>query len=326
MMTRRDFFIALPVSAAALAAQTPRPGSGQAPRLGSGQAPRLGSGQAGAAKRIGIVDDDLDNYHTRVYLEAIRGPLKDRGYVVAGATSLQHEKSRAWAAKNGLEYYDTAAALDKVADVYAVIAPSTPGTHEELCGLVLPFGKTTFVDKTFAPDVAAAGRIFKLADRHKVALQTSSALRYTAVQKHVAAVGRDQVRHVVTWGPGRSYDEYAIHPVEAAVSCLGPEARALMRRGTDPESQLLVDFSDGRTAVVNVYNRRNTPYAASVTTAKETRYLEVDTKPLFVDAAAAMLDFFAAGRELVDRRETMAVMRILEAARDPAALERFVKL
>jgi hypothetical protein len=110
------------------------------------------------------------------------------------------------------------------------------------------------------------------------------------------------------------------------VSCLGPEAQSLMRRGTDPESQLLINFSGGRTAVVNVYNRRKTPYAASVTTSKETRYIEVDTKPLFVDAAAAMLEFFAAGKEQFDRRESMAVMRILDAARDPAAFERFVKL
>src|SRR3954470_6038314 len=223
MMTRRLFLAGLPLSASALAAQDSAP------------------------KRIGFVDDDLDNYHSRVYLEAIRGPLKERGYVVAGATALQHEKSRAWAAKKRLEYYDTAAALDKAVDVYAVLAPSTPATHEELCGLVLPFGKTTFVDKTFAPDVAAGERIFALADRHKAVLQTSSSLRYTAVQKYVAGVGREQVRHVVTWGPGRSYDEYAVHPVEAAVSFLGPEVQALMRRGTDPESQLLIDFSGGRT-------------------------------------------------------------------------------
>jgi hypothetical protein len=39
-----------------------------------------------------------------------------------------------------------------------------------------------------------------------------------------------------------------------------------------------------------------------------------------------MLDFFAAGKELVDRRETMAIMRILDASRDPAALQGFVKL
>ena len=176
------------------------------------------------------------------------------------------------------------------------------------------------------PQSAAAERIFKLADQHKVALQTSSALRYTAVQKYVAEVGKENVRHVVAWCPGGSYDEYAVHAVETAVSCLGPEAQSLMRRGSDPESQLLVNYSGGRTAVINVYNRRKTPYAASVTTAKETRYLEVDTKPLFVDAAAAMLEFFAAGKEQVDRRESMAVMRILDAARDPAALERFVKL
>ena len=301
MMTRREFLAASPAAAAAIAAQD-------------------------APRRIGFVDDDLDNFHARVTLEAIRGPLKERGFVVSGATALKHEKSRAWAAKNGLEYFETAAALDKAVDVFAILAPSTPGTHEELCGAVFPFGKTTFVDKTFAPDVATADRIFKLADRHKVAIQTSSALRYTAVQKFVAEAGREQVRHVVAWGPGRSYDEYAVHPVEMAVSCLGADARALMRRGKEPESQLLIDFSEGRTAVVNVYNRRKTPYAASITTSKETRYIEVDTKPLFVDAAQAMLAFFAAGKEQVDRRETMAVTRILEASRDPAALERFVKL
>jgi predicted dehydrogenase len=280
----------------------------------------------GAPRRIGFVDDDLDNFHARVYLEALRGPLKDRGCVVAGATALQAEKSRAWAAKNNLEYFESVAALDKVVDCYAVLAPSTPKTHEELCGRVLPFGKATFIDKTFAPDAKAAERIFALADQHKAVLQTTSALRYTAVQKYVAGVGPQEVRHVITWAPGGSYDEYAIHPLEMAVSCLGPEVRSLMRRGTDAESQLLLNFSEGRTAVVNVHVKKKTPYAASVTTTKETRYFEVDTKPLFVDAAAGMLDFFAAGKPLVDRRETLTLMRILDAARDPAARESFIKV
>jgi hypothetical protein len=77
---------------------------------------------------------------------------------------------------------------------------------------------------------------------------------------------------------------------------------------------------------VNVHTQRKTPYAAMVTTSKESKYIEVDTKPLFVDAAAALLDFFAAGRELVDRQETLTLMRLLDAARDPAALEGGVKL
>jgi len=298
MLTRRAFLAAAPLTAAAL-------------------------GAARAENRIAFVDDDLDNFHARVFLEAIRGPLKERGYVLTGATALQHDKSRAWALKNDLRYFDDPAELAKTADCFAILAPSTPHTHEKLCEMILPFGRTTFVDKTFAPDVATARRIFDLADKHKVALQTSSALRYTAAQK---AAKVEDVRHVIAWGPGRSYDEYAIHPVELAVSLLGPEAVALSRRGTGAESQLRIDFSGGRTAVVNVYTQRKTPYAASITTAKETRYVEIDTKPLFVDAASAMLDFFAAGRPLVDRRETMTVMRILEASRDPAALDGGVRL
>lgn len=301
MPTRREFLAAASAAAAGLAMQSP-------------------------PKRIAFADDDLDNYHARVFLEALRGPLRERGWIVAGATALQAGKSRAWAAKQELPWFDDAAALDKVADAWTVLAPSTPATHEELCGRVLPFGKPTFVDKTFAPDVASGRRIFELADRHRAAIQTSSALRYTAVQRFAAQAGPAEVRHVVAWGPGRSYEEYVIHPVELAVSCLGPDAVFLRRRGSEPESQLQIDFSGGRTAVVNVYNGRKTPYAASVTTTKETRYVEVDTKPLFVDAASAMLDFFAAGEARVDRRETMTILRILEASRDPAALDRGVAL
>lgn len=288
--------------------------------------PPRASAQDKPVRRIGFVDDNLDNFHARVYLELIRDALKDRGFVVSGATALENEKSRAWAKQHKLEYYESAEELNKVVDYFAILAPATPRTHQELCARVFPFGKTTFVDKTFAPDHATAEKIFALADQHRLAVQTSSALRYTAVQTFVGKVGRDRIRHVVTWGPGSNYDEYVIHPVEMAVSCLGDEVVSLMRRGTEPESQLLINFTGGRTAVVHVYNKKQTPYAASVTTDKETRYFEVDTKRLFVDAATAMLDFFARGKPDVERRESLAIMRILDASRDRAALERFVKV
>ena len=52
-------------------------------------------------KRIGFVDDNLDNFHARVYLKAIRETLKDRGYTVAGGMGIRTQESRAWAKKNG---------------------------------------------------------------------------------------------------------------------------------------------------------------------------------------------------------------------------------
>ncbi len=276
--------------------------------------------------RIGFVDDNLDNFHARTYLRILRAELKDRGFVVSGATALQAEKSRRWANEHDVPYFDTVERLNKVVDYFAVLAPATPQTHLGLCQQVLPLGKTTFVDKTFAPDTATAEKIFALADKHKVAMQSSSALRYTAIQKHVAEAGRDNLRHMISWGGGSNFDEYVIHPLELVISCMGHEVETVMRRGDEPHSQLLLNFTRDRTAVVNVYTKSRTPYAASVTTAKETSYIPVDTKQLFVDAAAGMLDFVAAGKPLIDRRETLAIMRIIDAARDPATKQEFVKI
>ena len=276
------------------------------------------------ARRIGFIDDDPDNFHANVYLRILRNELKQRGYVVAGVTALQAERGRAWAKKNGVPYYASVEELAAHVEFFAVLAPSTPATHLKLCQQAFLHGKPTFVDKTFAPSATIARRIFQLADQHNVPVQTSSALRYTNVQDYVLRVGRSNVRHMVAWGGGRSFDEYAVHPVELVISCMGHRVRQLMRRGREPEVQLLLDFDDGRTAVVNVYTRARTPFAAAVTTVQQTRYLAVDTKSLFVRACAAMLDFFDARRPLVDRRETMAIMHILDLARQLQSEHRFV--
>ena len=90
-----------------------------------------------------------------------------------------------------------------------------------------------------------------------------------------------------------------------------------MRRGADHEAQVLIDFSGGRTAVANVYLKTRTPYAASVTTADSTRYIEVDTGRLFVDALGGILDFFDRGKPTIDRKESLTIMRIMDAALDP---------
>ncbi len=278
------------------------------------------------ANRIGFVDDNLDNFHSRTYLRILRSELKDRGFVIAGATALQAESSRRWADKNKVPYFDSVERLNEVVDYFAVLAPSNPQVHLDLCQKVLPLGKTTFVDKTFAPDAATAEKIFELADKHRVSMQTSSALRYTAVQEYVTKAGRETLRHMTSWGVGSNFDEYVIHPLELVVSCMGHEIESVMRRGGEPHSQLLLNFSGNRTAVVNVYTKSRTPYAASVTTTKETRHIPVDTKRLFVDAAAGMLDFFEAKNPLIDRKETMTVMRIIDAARLPATKKGFVKV
>lgn len=280
----------------------------------------------GGEKRIGFVDDNLENFHANVYLQLLRNELKHRGYVVAGCTGLRPRAGRKWADANGVAWFSNADGLNEAVDCFMVLAPSTPETHLELCEQVFPFGKPTYVDKTFAPDLRTARRIFALADRHRVPMQTSSALRYTEVQGYVEAVGHREIRHMVTWGGGRSFGEYAIHPLELAVSCLGPGVRRVMRRGTGRQSQLLLDYTGGRTAVVNVYTGSSTPFAASVTTAKATRYFQVDSGRIFMNTADAVLDLFESGEPGIDRKESLIIRRILDVARQKRALSGFVNL
>ena len=280
----------------------------------------------GGEKRIGFVDDNLENFHANVYLKLLRNELKHRGFVVAGCTGLRPRPGRKWAEANGVAWFSNADGLNEAVDCFMVLAPSTPETHLELCERVFPFGKPTYVDKTFAPDVRTAGRIFALADRHRVPMQTSSALRYTEVQGYVETVGHSQVRHMVTWGGGRSFGEYAIHPLELAVSCLGPGVRRVMRRGSGSQSQLLLDCTGGRTAVVNVYAGSSTPFAASVTTAKATRYFQVDSGRIFLNTADAVLNLFESGEPGIDRKESLIIRRILDVAGQKRALSGFVNL
>lgn len=277
-------------------------------------------------KRIGFVDDNLENYHANVYLKLLRNDLKDRGFTVDGCFGTQQSSGREWAEKNGVPYFSDVRALNDAVDYYMILAPSNPETHFDLCQKVFPFGKPTYVDKTFAPNLAIAKRIFALADKHKIPMQTTSALRYTEVQNYVNSVGRKNVQHMITYVAGGSFGEYAVHPIELFVSCMGPNVKRLMRRGTKNQTQLLLDLTGNRTAVVNVFPKTRTPYAASVTTKEETKYFAIDTSKIFLNTASAVLDLFETGKPNIDRKESLIIRRIQDVAEQKRALKGFVQL
>jgi predicted dehydrogenase len=279
------------------------------------------------AKRIGFVDYNPDNFHANIFLKFLREDLSARGFTVSGCHALLDSEAKEWSSKNEVCYFESPDELNENVDVFAVLAPSNPEVHLDLCERVLKFGKTTYVDKTFAPSLEVAEQIFGLADEHGTAIQTTSSLRYTEVQDFVYQNGgREAVRHMISWGPGGSFGEYAIHPVETIISCMGEEALALIRRNDGDFSQLIINFSDSRTAVVNVCTNSKTAYSASVTTAEQTAYIPVDTGKLFLNMTSSMLDFFAAGEPSIPRAESLMIRQILDAAMRPEACESFVDL
>ncbi|MBT5146667.1 MAG: Gfo/Idh/MocA family oxidoreductase [Gemmatimonadetes bacterium] len=279
------------------------------------------------AGRIGFVDDCLDNFHADVYLQLLRGELADLGFTVTGCTALQREPSRAWAQANAVTWFDSVQQLDDHVDHYIILAPSTPQTHLPLCEQVFERGKSTYVDKTFAPDLATAERIFALADEHGVAVQTTSALRYTEVQQMVESADA-AVHHMIAWGGGSSFDEYAIHPVEMVVSCLGENVSRVMCWGDgDRRNRLLLEWTHGATAIVHVHtDGAATPFAAAVSTDTATSYVAVDSGPIFSATARAFLQLFDSGIPNVPRGESLMVHRILDAVQQPDARIGFVEI
>ena len=278
-----------------------------------------------ALKRIGYYDERLDNFHAEVYLKAVRGPLASRGYEIAGAAALLDGPSRDWAAERGVPYFDSVESLCGAVDRLMILAPSNPEVHLEMCRRAFPLRLPTFVDKTFAPDEATAREIFELADRWGVAIQSTSALRSTRVQQYVAELD-GTLRHMTVFASGSSFAEYGIHPVELAVSCFGWQAERLLRLGRDDHPQFLIAFSAGRTAMIDFNLHAEVPFSAAVASDHGLEYMTVDDGRLFIDAAASILDFFDAGRPLIDRRETLVVRRILDAALDEASREEFAHL
>ena len=239
-----------------------------------------------------------------------------RGAIVAGCYALDGDSGRNWAEKNNVPWFESVAAMNEESDAFMILAPSNPELHLPLCEHVFPLRKPTYIDKTFAPDLATARQIFDMANRRGTPIQTTSALRYTAAQKFVRGQPPGSVKHMIAWGGGSSFGEYAIHPVELLISCLGHGATSLMRRGGGDFSQLLINFSGGRTAVANVYTAGDTPFAASVTTHQTTTLLTLNLDEIFVENAAAVLDFFETGEPNVDRQESLIVRRILDVAED----------
>ncbi|MFC1582333.1 Gfo/Idh/MocA family protein [Planctomycetota bacterium] len=279
------------------------------------------------AKTIGFVDNFLDNFHANTFLELLRGPLADRGYEVGICRGLDEERSRSWAEEKEIPYADSFEAMHAQADYFMILAPGTPETHLELAESILPAGKTTYIDKTFAPDLETAKKIFALADTHGVPVMTSSALRYdNALQDQVWEVGRENLRHIQTWGGGRSFGEYAIHPLEMAVTAMGAGVRQLMRTGTDEYSQLHLKYEDDRTATVHVYIGPKCPYATMITTAETGMYVEAEVGTIFFNLLDNILTLFETREPRVPREETLAIMAILDAAQDPAAKEGFISL
>ncbi|MBQ4043054.1 MAG: Gfo/Idh/MocA family oxidoreductase [Clostridia bacterium] len=260
-------------------------------------------------KKIGFVDYYISEWHANNYpawISEITGDYKV-SYVwaekdnspVDGVTTAQ------WCEKFGAQQCETLEELCEKCDVIVILSPGFSEKHLPYAQVVLPYGKRTYIDKTFSPDLAEAKEIFALAEKYGTPFFSTSALRYADELDTV-----QNCRHMVTTGSGRSADEYIVHQAEMIVKKLGEGARAVRCEGDSSLYSFRIRYDDDRSGTMLF----SAAYPFTVYMAGDTaRYAEVKSS-FFKKLIADMIRFFEEGTVSFDVSETLEVMKIREGA------------
>ncbi len=270
-------------------------------------------------KKIGFIDYFIDEWHANNYPQFIaESSLGDRFEVALAWDKVQKEGLRSmdqWSKEMNIP---KAASIEQVVeqcDYLVVLSPDNSEMHEELADLPLKSKKRVYIDKPFAPSLAAAKRLFEKADKYGTPLMSSSALRFgseleAALKDMVAG---EQVHFVATRGGGR-FEVYVIHQLEMLVMALGVGAKRVMHCGNEQSNLMVIDYGDGRRGCVNL--AMGMQFGMTINYG-DSKLVEINTMndffPRFIDA---MLVYFDTGKIVVPKEETLEIAALIEAGTD----------
>lgn len=263
--------------------------------------------------KVGFIDYYLDEWHANHYpqwLRAQSGGELEVAYAFAETDAPRGRTTDAWCAQNGIARCATIEELTEKSDAIVILSPDHCARHEHLCQIPLTSGKPCYVDKTFAPDVAAADRIFARADQFGTPCCSCSALRYA---DEYQGIDRSAILAVNAWGPGvgdqMGYEIYSIHQLEPVVMLMGTAPRRVMAMTAAPNGYLLtMDYPDGRYASI-CSCLGAMPFRTHLTGRTADGHRELTIRSDYFNRFMAMLArFLRTGTVEVPRAETRAIM------------------
>lgn len=265
-------------------------------------------------KKIGIIDYFIDEWHSNTYLGLFEKASQALGVeykVVYGYAEVEQDgkmHTDDWCAKNNVIRCNTIEELCEKSDNILILAPANPETHLRYAEAALKYGKTTYIDKTFAPDLETAKAIFAVAEKYNTKIFTSSALRYA---EEIADY--TDVKNVMIKGGGRSLEEYIIHQIEMAVKLTkGEQAKLAHVFSGDKQSTIVLEYA-GRTVTLS-YSNSGWGFSVDVETDKANcEYKNVEKGTEFYRLVESIVKFFETNEEPFDKKETFAVLAIRDA-------------
>lgn len=270
-----------------------------------------------ARRKIGFIDYYIDEWHANNYPRWIRESFLAGEFELAWAWA-EIDKTGgmttdAWCAKYEAGRATSLERLVADCDCLVVLSPDNPERHEELCALPAASRKPTYVDKTFAPDLATAKRIAAAFERNATPMWSSSALRFAEEFDTLARQGirRGTAECALTRGPG-TMAQYGVHQVEMLVSLLGPAFRRVMQCGPAAARHYVFEHDDGRRAMMTMSN--GLPFQLSARRGEAVFHSPQLAGTFFPRFIEAMLAFFKDPAQVpVTKAETCAVIASVEA-------------
>lgn len=269
--------------------------------------------------RVAFIDHHLKNWHANTFLRLLRGPLVDEGLEVVAAWESDPVGEEDWCAKNAIRRADSIEDAVRDADAVIVLAPDNVEEHPKLCGVVLPFGKPTLIDKFLAPTYEEARDIVRMAAEHHVPIFSSSSLRY-AVELEVAmpelqsaAVSEGRFTGMGKWSG------YGVHTISMALRVMGCDAKRIIDTGTVTGRNVTLDYGDGRRATLDVRHAANEwdhfgwSFAAKVGD-KYVGAKVVDFDGFYANLMRRAAAFFRTGQPDMDIEEAVWTVRLLRGA------------
>ena len=273
--------------------------------------------------RIGFADYYLNNWHADHYPEFLREAIAFYGYDarVTHAYGI-HDRppeggipTEEWCFQRNIQPAGSMEELVDQADAIMVIAADNAQWHEEVCQLPLRSGKPVFVDKTFAPSLESAKRLFALADAHQTPVFSASAQRFCQDIVDYRASHPERPRFVSTVGP-HSLDRYAVHQLEPIVALMGTGVKRVKSFSVGSMvTQMILDYGDGRLASFLQSPQPFAEFNFMVSDGETGQRLASDDRKLYHNLSKAILDFFVHGVVPVPREETLEIMALIDAAR-----------
>ncbi len=261
-------------------------------------------------KKIGFIDYYISEWHANNYPRWIAQANEKLGteYKVAYAwaeldiSPLDNVSTDEWCEKYGAERCGSIAELCEKSDAVIILAPSNEEKHLAYAKEALPFGKPTYIDKTFAPDLATAKEIFAIAEKHGTKFFSSSALRYADELDSIK-----EASDLIFTAGGSNFKEYIIHPVEMAVRLLSDSVKRVKLDRQGEQRICVAQTEHGKNA--SIVFAAALPYVIAAEAPNgESSCFKIESA-MFVNMLADIIRFFETSQSSFDGAQTLEAMR-----------------